>query len=111
MTQEEPKDLDGEGLESAKEEHSELVVDFWAEWCGPCKRMEPIMESLTQEYGDQAFFGKVNVEEERDAASKYGIASIPTVLFFKNGEEVDRVIGALPEDQLGNKIEEIIESS
>lgn len=111
MPQEEPKDLKGDELESVKEENSAAVLDFWAEWCAPCKRIEPIMESLAQEYGDEAFFGRVDVEDERDAASKFGIASIPTLIFFKNGEEADRVIGAVPEDELRNKIEEIIDSS
>ncbi len=108
MSEDEPKDLTGDELESAKEENSAMVVDFWAEWCGPCKRMEPIMDSLAEEYADKAFFGKVNVDNARDAASEYGVASIPTTIFFKDGEEVDRVVGALPEDQLKEKVEEII---
>lgn len=103
-----PKDLSGDELESAKEENSAAVIDFWAEWCGPCKRMEPIMESVAEEYDDRAFFGKVNVDNEREAASEYGVSSIPTIIFFKDGEEADRVVGALPEDQLKEKVEGVI---
>lgn len=109
MSPNEPVDLSGEELESAKEENPVVIADFWADWCGPCKRMEPIMESLAEKYGDDAFFGKVNVDEERDTASEYQITSIPAILFFKDGEEVDRFIGALPEDELSDKVEEMIE--
>lgn len=108
MSPNEPVDLSGEELESVKKENPVVIVDFWAEWCGPCKRVEPIMESLAEDYGDEAYFGKVNVDGERDTASQYQITSIPAILFFKDGEEVDRVIGALPEDELSDKVEEII---
>lgn len=109
MPPKEPVDLTGEELESEKEENSLLVADFWAEWCAPCKTMEPIMDSLAEKLGDEVFFGKVNVEDERDAASQYQVSSIPAILFFKDGEVKDRVIGARAEEDLEEKIKEFIE--
>lgn len=108
MTQNEPVDLTGEELESVMGENSVVVVDCWADWCAPCKMVEPIMESLAENYGDQAFFGKLNVDEERETALEYQISSIPTILFFQDGELTDRVIGAVPEEQLEEKVKEII---
>ncbi len=109
MSPNEPVDLTGEELESAKEENSVVIADFWAEWCAPCKTMEPIIESLAEKLGDKVFFGKVNVEEERDAASEYQVSSIPAILFFKEGELKDREIGARSEEDLEEKIKEFIE--
>ncbi|KXB05720.1 hypothetical protein AKJ50_00025 [candidate division MSBL1 archaeon SCGC-AAA382A13] len=109
MNQKEPADLTGEELESAKEENEVVVADFWAEWCSPCKQMEPIMDSLAEEYGDKAFFAKINVDKEREAASTYQVSSIPSLLFFKDGELVDRTVGAFPQKELGEKIEEIVQ--
>lgn len=106
MTNNEPVDLSGEELESAIENESALVVDFWAEWCAPCKTIEPIMEDLAEEY-EEVFFGKVNVENQRETAVDYDVSSIPTILFIKNGEVVDRVIGALPKDEIEEKIKGI----
>ncbi len=103
-----PVDLTSEELEAAKKDKSAMVVDFWAEWCAPCKMVEPIIESLAESYGDEVFFGKVNVDKERDAAVEYQVSSIPTILFFNDGEVIDKVIGAIPEDQLKEKVEEII---
>lgn len=71
-----------------------LVLDFWATWCGPCKKVAPIIEELAAEYEGQAIIGKVDVEAEEDLAFKFGVRNIPTVLFVKNGEVVDKVVGA-----------------
>lgn len=76
------------------------MVDFWADWCGPCKMLSPAVESLAQKYGDQVLVGKVNVDEEPGLARAFGIMSIPTVVFLKNGREVDRKIGLMPEAAL-----------
>lgn len=108
MVKDEPANLSGEELESAIEENSTVVVDCWADWCAPCKAIEPIIESLAEEYGDKAFFGKLDVDSEREIALDYGISSIPTILFFRDGKVVDRVIGAVPEKQLEKKLKEII---
>lgn len=109
MPQEKPVDLTGEELESAKEDNSIVIVDFWADWCAPCKIVAPIMESLAEKYGDKAFFGKLNVDDEKETALDYQVSSIPTIIFFKDGEVADRVIGAVPEEQFEEKVKELIE--
>lgn len=109
MAQNEPVDLSGEDLESAIEENSLVVVDFWADWCAPCKMIEPIMEELAEEYGDKVFFGKLNVDSEQEAAMEYQVSSIPAVLFFKDGELADRSIGAVPKEQLEENLKDLLE--
>ena len=76
------------------------MVDFWASWCGPCKMMGPVVEKLAEEYDGKALIGKVNVDDEMDLAQKFGIMSIPTIIFFKNGEETDRKVGSVPAGEL-----------
>jgi len=71
-----------------------VLVDFWAEWCGPCKMIGPVIDKVADELGDTASVGKVNVDDQKELAAKYGIQSIPTILFFKNGEIKDKVVGA-----------------
>ena len=75
-----------------------VVLDFWATWCGPCRKIAPIVEELAEAYSDQVIIGKVNVEEDDDLASKYGIRNIPTLLFIKNGEVIDKFVGAATKD-------------
>ena len=70
------------------------LVDFYADWCGPCKMMAPIVEQLAEEYKGQAVIGKLNVDNSPSVASRYHVLSIPTLMFFKNGKEVDRIVGA-----------------
>jgi thioredoxin 1 len=82
-----------------------VLVDFWAEWCGPCKMIGPVIEQLATDVGTQAKVGKVNVDEARDLAVKYNVRSIPLLLFFKNGEVKDQVVGAnVTKDQLKAKL-------
>ncbi len=81
------------------------VVDFWAEWCGPCKMVGPIVEELATEYEGKAVIGKVNVDHNPEVSGKYGIRSIPTILFIKNGEIVDKHVGAIPKSALESKIQ------
>jgi len=82
-----------------------VLVDFWAEWCGPCKMIGPIIEELASEVSDQAKVGKLNVDEARDLAVKYNVRSIPLLLFFKNGEVKDQIVGAsVTKDQLKAKL-------
>jgi len=73
------------------------VVDFWAAWCGPCKMLSPLMETLEERYGDRVLVGKVNVDEEPELARQFGVMSIPTVVFLKNGREFERKVGVMPE--------------
>lgn len=82
-----------------------VLVDFWAEWCGPCKMIGPLIEELATEYDGKAVIGKLNVDENPDVAGTYGIRSIPTLLVFKGGEIVDRIVGAVPKASIAQKIE------
>mgnify|MGYP000900383208 FL=1 len=85
-----------------------LVIDFWAEWCGPCRIVGPIVDELSSEYGDRVTIGKVDVDNNDEITSKYGIRNIPTILFIKNGEVVDKQVGAAQKAALVEKIENLL---
>ncbi|QQR54802.1 thioredoxin [Candidatus Peregrinibacteria bacterium] len=85
-----------------------VLVDFFAEWCGPCKMIAPIVDELATEYDGKVLIAKLNVDESMDTAQNYGVMSIPTLIFIKNGEEVDRVTGALPKDSLKEKLDGLL---
>jgi thioredoxin 1 len=84
------------------------VLDFWAVWCGPCRMIAPHIEEMAKEYEGKAIIGKVNVDDSPGIAAKYGIRNIPTVLFVKNGEVADKVVGAVPKSTLTNKLENLL---
>lgn len=73
-----------------------MMVDFWASWCGPCKMLSPTIDQLGEQYDGKAIIGKVNVDEEQDLAMRYGVMSIPTIVYFKDGKEIDRKVGVQP---------------
>lgn len=85
-----------------------VLVDFWAEWCGPCRHISPVIEELYKDFQDKVSIGKVNVDSESDISTKYGITSIPTLLFFKDGEIVDKHIGPASKLELENKLNALI---
>ena len=82
-----------------------VLIDFWAEWCGPCRMVGPVVEELAKDYEGKAVVGKVNVDENPEISVRYGIRNIPALLFFKNGEIVDKQIAAVPKSVLNEKLE------
>lgn len=94
------ENFDAEVLKSDKT----VLVDFYADWCGPCKMLAPVVESLAEQFADTAVVGKLNVDESEEIAMKYGVMSIPTLIVFKNGQEVDKKVGV----QARNVIEDMI---
>mgnify|MGYP003394371038 CR=1 FL=1 len=92
-------------LKSSKEV---VMVDFWAPWCGPCKMVGPVVEEIAKLYKGKIKVGKINIDDNSDTANEYSVMSIPTLILFKDGKELTRLIGALPKDKLISKIEEAL---
>ena len=98
--------LSEENFDATLKQHAGLMmVDFWAEWCGPCKAIAPVLEDLARESAGRVTLAKVNVDENHGLAGRYGIRSIPTILFVKAGKVVDQVIGAVPKTKLKEKLD------
>lgn len=85
-----------------------VVLDFWATWCGPCKMLSPVLDELAAEYSDRARFCKVNVDDELELSARFGIASIPTLIFFKNGEILKKTVGYREKDELEEMLKELL---
>ena len=85
------------GFDKARAAGGLMMVDFWASWCGPCKMLSPVIEELGARYEGKALVGKVNVDDEPGLAMRFGVMSIPTVIFLKDGKEIDRKVGVMPE--------------
>lgn len=100
-----PIELTDSNFEEFIKTDKPVLVDFWAEWCGPCKMIGPVVEELAGEYDGKAVIGKVDVDANPEISAKFGIRSIPTLLVFKNGEVVDKQIGAVPKTVLSEKLE------
>jgi thioredoxin 1 len=99
--------LDSNTFDNFIKSHKVAVIDFWAEWCAPCIMLAPIIEELAKDY-PQVGFGKVNSDENQDIAARYRVMSLPTVIFFKNGEPVDEVIGVVPREEIEIRIKELL---
>ena len=97
-----------ENFESLKNGDKPLVVDFWATWCGPCRAIAPYIEELAKEYDGKIVVGKCDVEENDDIAMEFGIRNIPTILFFKNGELVDRMVGGQSKSAIQKKFDSLL---
>jgi thioredoxin 1 len=97
-----------ENFASLKAGNLPLVVDFWATWCGPCRMVGPIISELAEQYDGKIVVGKCDVEDNEDLAAEFGIRNIPTILFFKNGEVVDKIIGAQSKAKFEEKFEALL---
>ncbi len=103
-----PVKLTNTNFEEIINSNENVVVDFWAEWCGPCRILAPIIEELAKEYAGKVVFGKLNVDEARDIAVDFGISAIPTLIFFKKGKPIDALVGVLPKGEIKRWIDRIL---
>ena len=100
--------ITSENFEGLKNGSLPFVLDFWATWCGPCRMVSPILSELAEKYDGKIVVGKCDVEEHEELAAEFGIRNIPTILFFKNGEQVDKIVGAVSKDKFVEKFEALL---
>lgn len=100
--------INSENFQELTAQGKPMVLDFWATWCGPCKRVSPIIEALAQDYDDKAIIGKCDIEEDEDLPMQFGVRNIPTILFIKDGAVVDKVVGAASREALEEKLKAIL---
>lgn len=105
-----PIEVNDENFQETLEKYPLVLVDFWAAWCGPCKMMEPVMEELAAEYEGDAVIAKMNVDKNNRVPSQFQVSSIPTLVLFKDGEKVERMMGARQKGQLAQKLDQYVES-
>lgn len=103
-----PIEVTDSNFESTLKQYKALVVDCWAPWCGPCRMLAPIIEAVAKDYKGKAVFGKMNTDDNGVVATKFGIMSIPTLLFFKDGKLVDKMIGAVPRQYIEERLKKIL---
>tara|TARA_Y100001960_G_scaffold314502_1_gene378786 strand:- start:89 stop:412 length:324 start_codon:yes stop_codon:yes gene_type:complete len=101
-------DLNDENFKDYIASDKPVLVDFWAEWCGPCKMLTPIIEELAEDYADRAIIAKVNVDQSSSIAQQYSIRSIPALLFFKNGVVEQQLVGAVPKEEIVKIIDDLL---
>ncbi|MFO7792454.1 MAG: thioredoxin [Candidatus Saliniplasma sp.] len=101
---EEPVKVKDSTFEEFINDYDLALIDCWAAWCGPCKMMEPVLDELAEDMQGEAAVGKLNVDENKEKSREYGISSIPTLLIFKDGENVDRLVGAMDKNTLKQKL-------
>jgi thioredoxin 1 len=99
-----PITLDDAHFNEAVLNYPLMLIDCWADWCGPCRMVAPVVDELARDYDDRLVVGKLNVDENQETAMRFGIMSIPTLLIMKNGEEVDRIVGAVPKQLIEEKL-------
>ena len=99
------KEFTDSEMDNLLAQESLIVIDFWAEWCGPCKKLSPLLDEIAAEIGDDVTIAKINVDEERELGAMFQVMSIPSVLLFKNGEKVDEFIGLQPKPAITSKIQ------
>jgi len=103
-----PITLGNANFKEAIQKHPLMLIDCWAAWCGPCTMIAPVIDELAREYSDRLVVGKLNVDENSETATRFGIMSIPTLLVMKNGKEVERIIGAVPKPFIEDKLKKYL---
>ena len=101
-------EITSQNFEEVKQQGQPVLIDFWATWCGPCKRLGPIIEELAAEYNGKAIVGKCDIEENDDLTEQFGIMNVPTVVFLKDGKEVDRVVGLAMKNVYQDKLNALL---